>query len=386
MPQRKICIVTGSRAEYGHLYWLLKAVKDDPGLALQVVVTGAHLSSAFGSTVNVIRQDGFVVSGKVGVLSSAGKEVPMTRAISRGIDGFSDVYKKLAPDVVVVLGDRYEIFAAAVAAYVMRIPLAHIHGGEVTAGALDEAFRHSITKMAGIHFPATKLYAQRIIRMGEPPERVFMYGAPGMDNMKGLKFLSKKELVQELGISGCRPLAAVTYHPVTLEDNTAGRQMAHVLEALDQFSGDIIFTMPNADTGHSAIADKINSYVKRNSGRARAFTSLGHMRYLSLLGYADIMIGNSSSGIVEAASFRLPVVNIGDRQQGRVKARNVIDCGCTVVEIKKAIQRGLSGAFRNSLRGMKNPYGCGGASMKIKEKLKHIRINEDFLKKEFFDA
>ncbi len=386
MPQRKICIVTGSRAEYGHLYWLLKAVKDDPGMALQVVVTGSHLSSAFGSTVDVIRQDGFVVSGKVDVLSPAGKEMPMTRAISRGIDGFSGVYKRLKPDVVVVLGDRYEIFAAAVAAYVARIPLAHIHGGEVTGGALDEAFRHALTKMAGIHFPASKLYAQWIRRMGESPERVFMYGAPGMDNMKHLKFLSKGELARVLGISGDRPLATVTYHPVTLEHNTAGKQMESVFLALDKFDGDIVFTMPNADTGHSVIVNKIKSYVKKNSGRARAFTSLGHIRYLSLLKRADIMIGNSSSGIVEAPSFKLPVVNIGDRQRGRVKARNVIDCGSAAADITKAIQRGLSGAFRKSLRGMKNPYGCGGASMKIKEKLKHIRIGADFLKKEFFDA
>ncbi|MFH1846208.1 MAG: UDP-N-acetylglucosamine 2-epimerase [Candidatus Omnitrophota bacterium] len=386
MSKRKICVVTGSRAEYGHLYWLLRAVEEDPSLKLQTVITGTHLSPEFGSTIDEIKKDGFGISGKVKILSSADKEEEMTKSIGRGMKGFTDILKKLNPDIVVILGDRFEVFSAAIAAYVLRIPVAHIHGGELTEGALDEGFRHSITKMASIHFPAAKIYADRIIRMGESPQRVFAFGAPGLDNIRGLDLLTKKELEDSLGFKIEKPTAVVTYHPVTLEKNTASVQMEELLSALDSFDMRIIFTMPNADTGYKVITGKIKKYAAKNKKHVKVFTSLGQIRYLSLLKYADLMVGNSSSGIVEAPSFRLPVVNIGDRQKGRIKPDNVIDCGYSSSEIKKAVKKALSPLFIGSLAKMKNPYGTENVSVRIKDKLKKIKLGEGLIKKEFFDG
>ncbi|NQT32340.1 MAG: UDP-N-acetylglucosamine 2-epimerase (hydrolyzing) [Candidatus Omnitrophica bacterium] len=386
MSKRKICVVTGSRAEYGHLYWLLRAIEDDPALELQTVVTGMHLSSDFGSTVNVIKNDGFQISGKVKVLSSSGKDEEMTRPIGRGLNGFTDIFKKLSPDIVVVLGDRFEVFSAAIAAYILQIPVAHIHGGELTEGALDEGFRHSITKMASIHFPAAKDYADRIIRMGELPRRVFAFGAPGLDSIRGLNLLTKKELEESLGLKMESPTAVVTYHPVTLERGTASAQMDELVSALDEFDMRIIFTMPNADTGHKVITGKIRKYAEKNKKRVKVFTSLGQIRYLSLLKHADLMIGNSSSGIVEAPSLKLPVVNIGDRQKGRIKPGNVIDCGYSSREIKKAVKKALSSTFIGSLAKLKNPYGKGNVSVRIKDRLKKVKLGEELIKKEFFDG
>ena len=386
MSKRKICIVTGSRAEYGHLYWILRAVDEDTSLRLQTVVTGMHLSPEFGSTVDVIKKDGFRINGKVKILFSSDKDEEMAKLIGRGINGFTDIFKKLTPDIVVVLGDRFEVFSAAIAAYVLRIPIAHIHGGELTEGAVDEGFRHSITKMASIHFPAAKVYADRIIRMGESPQRVFAFGAPGLDNIRCLDLLTKKGLEDSLGFKMEKPTAVVTYHPVTLEKNTASVQMNELLSALDSFDMGIIFTMPNADTGYKVITRKIKKYADKNKKHVKVFTSLGQIRYLSLLKYADLMVGNSSSGIIEAPSLRLPVVNMGDRQKGRIKPGNVIDCGYSCSEIKKAVKRALSSSFIGSLAKMKNPYGAGNVSVRIKDKLKKIKLGEGLIKKEFFNG
>lgn len=386
MSKRKICIVTGSRAEYGHLYWLLRAIEDDSGLILQLVVTGMHLSREFGSTVKIIEKDGFKINARVNVLSSSGKEWSVSRSIGAGVEGCADVFKKLKPDIIVVLGDRYEIFAAAIAAYVLHIPIAHIHGGELTQGALDEAFRHSITKMSSIHFPSIQAYADRIVRMGEPPARVFAFGSPGLDNMKRLRLLAKQELEKSLGLVMNKTTAVVTYHPVTLEKNSVSRQMDELLCALDRFDMNIVFTSPNSDPGYKTIINKIRKYVTSKSARVRIFDSLGQLNYLSLLKYADIMVGNSSSGIIEAPSFKLPVVNIGDRQKGRIQAANVINCGYAAKDIEKAIRKGLKPSFRKSLEKLSNPYGDGETSLRIKHRLKKIKLGDELLKKEFFDG
>ena len=386
MPKRKICVITGTRAEYGHLYWLMKEIKRDYGLKLQTIVTGTHLSPKFGSTSKVIEKDGFKINGKVNILSFSDTEMAINKSISRGISKFADIFIKLKPDIIVILGDRYEIFSAAVAAYVLKIPIAHIHGGELTQGVIDEAFRHCITKMAYVHFSATRVYAERIIRMGENPNRVFTFGAPGLDNIKRCVLLSKKELERSLGFRIDNPTALITYHPVTLERNTSEKQTDELFRALGHFDMKIVFTMPNADADYKIIFNKIKQYVNKNKDNAKVFVSLGQVRYLSLLKYADLMIGNSSSGLIEAPSFKLPVVNIGDRQKGRIRAKNVIDCGYATLEIKKSIAKALTLEFKNSLKELKNPYRDGNAAVRIKNKLKKINLDEKLLKKEFFDG
>ena len=386
MHNRRICIVTGTRAEYGHLYWLMREIKADKALRLQLVVTGSHLLSRFGSTVKVIEKDGFRIDQRVNIFSRSAKEISVGEAVAGGISKFMKALKRLEPDIVVVLGDRYEVFSSAVAAYVLGIPIAHIHGGETTSGVIDEGFRHSITKMAHIHFPSTKFYAKRIIRMGEQPGKVFAFGAPGLDNIRRQRLLSKKQLEDNIGFKIRKHSALVTYHPVTLERDTAEFQINEIFKALDSFDLTVIFTMPNADENCSVIFDNIKRYVDMRRTRAKAFISLGTVRYLSLLKYVDLMIGNSSSGLIEAPSFKLPVINIGDRQGGRIRARNVIDCGYCCRNIRSSIKRALSPAFKNSLRDLASPYGDGNSSVKIKNKLKDIVLNKGLIKKEFFDG
>jgi UDP-hydrolysing UDP-N-acetyl-D-glucosamine 2-epimerase len=385
MKQRKICIITGTRAEYGLLYRLLRAIKDDKSLKLQIIASGTHLSKEFGLTYKQIIKDGFIINKKVRSIFYSQGEISLARSIAIACMGFEQALKKLKPDIVVILGDRYEMFAAAVAAYTLQIPIAHIHGGEVTAGVLDEAFRHSITKMAYLHFPCIKQYADRIIRMGESPRRVFVAGALGIENIKRLNLLSKSGLEKALNFRFKRKTAVITYHPETLGKVSSQKQIKELLEAINPFKMDFIFTSPGAEAGSGIIREYIKKYVKKNKKRAEFFDSLGQIRYLSLLKYADLMIGNSSSGIIEAPSFRLPVVNIGDRQKQRYRCLNILDCKCSQKEIKRAIKKALSTGFRNKIAKVKSPFGKGETSAKIKKMLKTILLDKDILKKEFYE-
>ena len=384
---RKIAVVTGTRAEYGLLYWIIKGIHEDPELELQLIVTGMHLSPEFGLTVKEIEKDGFPIAERVEMLLSSDTETAIATSMGLGMIGFAKAYEHLRPDVLVVLGDRFEIHAAVSASIPFRIPVAHIHGGESTEGLIDEPIRHAITKMSHIHFAATDQYRKRIIQMGELPKNVFCFGAPGLDNIHRLKLLDIKKLSDELEIPGNAKIGIVTFHPVTLEKNLAECHIAEIIEAIKNFTEIYwVFTLPNADTEGRSITEKINNFVSEFPEKGRVFISLGQLRYLSLLKNAVLIVGNSSSGLVEAPSFELPVVNIGDRQRGRVRGKNVIDVPeCKKEPIINSIYKALSPDFRNSLKGMKNPYGEGNASEKIVKILKTISLGEGLIKKTFYE-
>ncbi|MFH1428301.1 MAG: UDP-N-acetylglucosamine 2-epimerase [Candidatus Margulisiibacteriota bacterium] len=383
MVRRKICIVTGSRADYGLLRPLIKEVSDDDHLSLQIIAAGMHLMSRHGFTYKQIIQDGFKIDAKVDVGLKTDTDIETAMAAGRGVTGFAGAFQRLKPDIVVVLGDRYEIMAAATAAMLMGIPIAHIHGGEVTVGAFDDAIRHAITKMAYLHFVSHKDYARRVIQMGEDPKRVFNYGAPGLDSIKALKLLSKDELEKYLDFKLDKNTALVTYHPVTMEKGSTKEQINNLLLALDKSDLRIVFTMPNADPENDIIFKKIETFVQKNPDKSRCYTSLGQLRYLSLMQYAGVMIGNSSSGIIEAPSFQLPVVNIGSRQKGRIRAENVIDTPADPSAIARAIKKALSPVFQKNIKTLKNPFGNGTASVRIKDELKGIDLSN--LQKGFYD-
>ncbi len=381
---RKIALVTGTRAEYGLLCWLMKEIQEDPDLDLQLIVTGMHLSPEFGSTWREIEKDGFDIAAKVEMLLSSDTPVGIAKSTGLGILGFADALDRLKPDILVVLGDRFEILGAVTAAHIARIPVAHIHGGEITQGAVDEAFRHSTTKMAQLHFAAAEPYRKRIIQMGEHPSRVFCTGSPGLDHLDHTDYLSREALAEDLGISLTPPFFLVTYHPVTLQGNPEASFSA-LLEALEAFpKASVIFTHPNADTEGRGLIRMIESYVSRHPGRACAVASLGQRRYLSVLKMCDAVVGNSSSGLTEAPSFGVPTVNMGDRQKGRLRASSVWDCEETCESIRETLNKALSPEFRQEAAQTINPYGQGGASKKIKEILKHTPL-EGLLKKTFFD-
>ncbi len=383
--KRKICVVTGSRAEYGLLYWLMKEIQADSALALQLIVTGMHLSPEFGLTWKQLEQDGFVIDRKVEMLLSSDTPVAVGKSIGLGVIGFADALEYLQPDLLVVLGDRFEVFAAAQAAMIQRIPIAHIHGGEITQGAVDDAIRHAITKMSHLHFTATESYRQRVIQLGEQPQRVFNVGAPGLDNIARLTLLTKPQLEQALDFKLGRRNVLITFHPVTLEKATAATQFGNLLKALDSF-GDlhIIFTLPNADAEGRVIIDMIEQYRQRCPERIASFVSLGTLRYLSALKYMDAVVGNSSSGLIEAPAFKVGTINIGDRQKGRLCADSVIHCEPETDAVLRAFKTLFSEEFQTSLAEVENPYGCSGASTSIKERLK-IQPLQGLLKKSFYD-
>ncbi len=385
MTARKICVVTGSRAEYGLLYWLLKELQADTELELQLVVTGMHLSPEFGLTWQQIAADGFTISRKVEMLLSSDTPAGISKAMGLGLIGFADALAELEPDLLVVLGDRFEIFAAVQAAMNQRIPIAHIHGGELTEGAVDDAIRHAITKMSHLHFTSTEVYRQRVVQLGEQPDRVFNVGAPGLDNVYRLPLLGKEALEQVLGFKFGKRNLLVTFHPVTLESKTATQQFEQLLLALDTFVDvHIIFTHANADADGRAISGMINEYRQRHAHRVASFVSMGSLRYLSTLSLVDAVLGNSSSGILEAPAFNIATVNIGDRQRGRLCATSVLHCAPQVDEIRAALLKVFSGEFANTLKCVENPYGQGGASAQIKELLKHTPV-DGLLKKRFYD-
>lgn len=384
MSKRKVCVVTGTRAEYGLLYWLMKEIEADDTLELQVVVTGMHLSPEFGLTYKEIEKD-FHIDKKIEMLLSSDTSVGISKSMGIAQIGFADAYEELQPHILVVLGDRYEIFSAVSAAMIARIPIAHLHGGETTEGAYDESIRHSITKMSHLHFTATDEYKNRVIQLGEQPKRVFNVGGMGIENIKRLDLLSKKEFENSIDFKLGVKNILVTFHPVTLEDATAREQFQELLDAVDELlDTKIIFTKANSDTDGRVINQMIDEYVSKNSHKSVGFTSLGQLRYLSALQYVDAMVGNSSSGLAEAPSFQIGTINIGDRQKGRIKADSVIDCKPDKKDIEQAFKRLYSNEFQESLKLVKNPYGDGIASKEIVKVLKSVDL-DNILKKSFFD-
>ena len=388
MSRRKICIITGSRAEYGHLYWLMKAIAGDKELSLQLVVTGMHLSKDFGLTYKQIERDGFKISKKVPILNYGNSPSGIAKSVGKACMGLPDVFSDLKPDILVICGDRYEMLAAAVTAHILGIPIVHLHGGETSEGAIDEAFRHSITKMAYIHFPAAEVYRQRIIQLGEAPGRVYNFGAPGLDQLEHQELLTRAQLEKAIGFDLSGQFAIITFHPVTLEKTSPVAQVKELLKAVREFPFKVIFTKANAVAGGEEINNVILDFVKGNPKEYLLTDNLGTLKYLSCLKYADLMIGNSSSGIVESSSFRLPVVNIGDRQKGRLKAKNVLDVACDGAAIARGIRLALSRRFRTSLRDLKNPYrryAGGGISTRIKDILKKVPLEPALFKKAFYN-
>lgn len=383
--KRKICVVTGTRAEYGLLQWLMREVEGDRELQLQLIVTGMHLSPEFGYTVREIENE-FSVDKKIEILLSSDTPVAISKSTALGLIGFSEAFDQLRPDLVVLLGDRFEILAAAVAASISVIPVAHIHGGEITQGAFDDQFRHSITKMSHIHFTATEEYRQRVIQLGEDPRNVYNFGGLGVDSISKVPLLSREELEKDIGIAVNRSTAIVGFHPVTLEKGTAKEQAANLLASLDSFDDlKVIFTGANADTDGRVINAMFQEYTQKNPEKAVFIPSLGQKRYFSALSYCGLMIGNSSSGLLEAPSFHLPVVNIGDRQKGRVRGVNVIDCRAEKKEISDAIVKATTPEFREYIEKIENPYGKPGASQKIAQVLKEVDL-KTIIKKAFYDV
>jgi GDP/UDP-N,N'-diacetylbacillosamine 2-epimerase (hydrolysing) len=381
---KKICVVTGTRAEYGLLRWVMEGIQNSSKFQLQIIATGAHLSPEFGLTYREIEQDGLTIDKKVEMLLSSDTPVGVAKAMGVGLIGFADALEQLKPDMLLVLGDRYEILSAAAAAMVARIPIAHLHGGETTEGAFDESIRHALTKMSHLHFVAAPPYRQRVIQLGENPDRVFCVGGLGVDNILRMQLLGREELEHALGFRLGKRNLLVTYHPVTLEDQTSQKQMENLLAALEkQKDTHLIFTLPNADTNGRVIIQMIEDFVAKRDN-AKAFTSLGQHRYFSCLAQVDAVVGNSSSGLAEAPSFKIPTVNIGERQKGRLKAQSVIDCAPEQKAISHAIDKALSSEFQNNLVAVKNPYGNGGASDMIIETLEQISF-DNLLKKKFHD-
>jgi len=384
---RKICVISGTRAEYGLLYWVMKSIEKQPELNLQLIVTGMHLSSEFGLTYKQIEQDGFVIDKKLEILVSSDTSVGISKSMGLGMITFSEAFNELKPDIVLVLGDRFEIFSAVSAAMIARIPIAHCHGGEATEGLIDESIRHSITKMSHIHFCSTNDYKKRIIQLGESPKSVQNVGALGIENINKLTLLSKKDFEDSISFKLDKEFNfLVTFHPVTLENSTASEQVSQVLEALDTMNNcKIIFTKSNSDTDGRIINNTIEQYVLKNPEKSVCFSSLGQLRYLSALQYVDCVIGNSSSGLIEVPSFKKATVNIGDRQRGRIMGESVIQCLPKKNEIIKAIKKAISINFKNGvLLNSTNPYGEGNSSELIVNTLKNIELT-NILKKRFHD-
>lgn len=378
-------MVTVGRSDYGIYGSLLQAIADDPELRLSLFVSGAHLSPGQGHTVRVIEADGHPIAGVVDMLIDSDSPAAIAKSIGQGVMGFVDAFERARPDILVVLGDRFEMFAAAVAAVPMLIPMAHIHGGEITEGAVDEQFRHALTKMCHLHFVSTEVYARRVRQLGEEGWRVTVSGAPGLDPIRAHTPIATAELESRIGLPLDAAPLLVTFHPATLEPGQAAAQIAELIAAIDGTVMPIVFTYPNVDAGSVAILDALHRYVAATP-RARLVANLGTAAYFSLMGRAAAMVGNSSSGIIEAASFELPVVNVGMRQQGRLRGANVIDVPCERSAIARAIATATSADFRRSLTGLVNPYGDGRAAGRIAGVLKSVSLDRTLLAKRFVDA
>jgi len=372
---KKVLVVTGTRAEYGLLYWTMKEIQQDKYLQLQLIVTGSHLSEDYGYTVEQIKKDGFKIDEEIDMLIDSNKKSSVVKSMGLEMIQMAQAFDRLKPDILLILGDRYEIFVAATCAMMMNIPIAHMNGGESTEGLIDEQIRHAITKMAHIHFTGAEYYKERLLKMGEEPWRVYNVGQAGIENIKRLKLLEKEELENELDLKLDKKTFLITYHPVTLESISTKEQIENLLEAITKFDAKYIFTYPNTDYGNKLIIDKINEF-KGKYKDVYVFHSLGQIKYLSLLKYVDVMIGNSSSGIIESPSFRLPVVNIGDRQKGRLRNNNIIDVGYSAREIISGINIALyDDEFKQGLNSMINLYGDGRTSKIIVDILKSIIVS-----------
>jgi GDP/UDP-N,N'-diacetylbacillosamine 2-epimerase (hydrolysing) len=370
MTKRKVCVVTGSRAEYGLFYPVLTKIKESNKLELQLVSTSSHHSSEYGNTFKQIEKDGFEITDKINNQFFGDSKVSIVKSSGLAISLLSECFDRLQPDIVLLLGDRYETHAAATAALLMKVPIAHIHGGEITEGAVDEQMRHSITKMSYLHFCSTESYRQRVIQMGEDPLRVFNSGAPGIDNIINLNLLTMSTLEAKLNWKFGAKSALFTYHPATLVKNNEVKDIEAILSILDTFNLNVLFTYANADEGGSSINKKIEQFCKVNPSKYVVVKNLGQVKFLSAMKSVDLIIGNSSSGIIEAASFNKPVINIGERQKGRLRSQNVIDCD--INSLQKSIELGLSSSFKNKIKDIKNIYGKGSAATFIVDKL----INE----------
>jgi UDP-hydrolysing UDP-N-acetyl-D-glucosamine 2-epimerase len=377
---RKICVVTGSRAEYGQLRSLIRTIVEDPALTLQTVVTGMHLSPEFGSTYKEIEADGFAIDARVEMLLSGDTTSSVAKSLGLGVIGFSDVFDRLQPDLILLPGDRFEIFAAAQAALIMKIPVAHLYGGDTTQGAFDEAIRHSLTKMSHLHFVTNEESAARVRQLGENPDHIFVVGTPALDQINSQTLLSRQDLAQDLDFEFRQKNLMVTFHPVTLSTQSSGNQFQELLTALGMLDTDtgVIFTKPNADPEGRVLIDMLEDFAQHREN-VQAYSSLGHLRYISALAQVDAVVGNSSSGLYEAPSFQIPTVNIGDRQKGRLQASSILNCPSQADEIMKTIKIALKMDCSNTI----NPYGDGNAIPKIVEKLKSVAISNELLVKSF---
>lgn len=383
---KKVCVVTGTRAEYGLLKPVIEKIKKDEELELYLIVTGAHLSPEFGLTYEEIEDDGYIINKKIEMLLSADTPGSIVKSMGVEMIGFADAFADGCPDMVVILGDRYEMLAAASAAMVHRIPIAHIHGGELTEGAIDESIRHAITKMSYLHFTAAEAYRNRIIQLGESPERVFNVGALGVENIKSIKLLDKTNLEESINFKLRENTVIVTYHSTTLEKQSSSEQFNNLLSVLkSKVELNIIFTKANSDADGRIINQMIDDFVAENRNRSIAYASLGQVKYLSVLKYCSVVIGNSSSGIVEVPSFYIPTVNIGDRQRGRIAPCSVIHCGTGVEDIEHALCRAMQDEFKQSITNIKNPYEGKNTSSEIVDIIKcYLRDGID-IKKKFCD-
>ncbi|MDY6973313.1 MAG: UDP-N-acetylglucosamine 2-epimerase [Thermodesulfobacteriota bacterium] len=381
---RTIGVVTVGRSDYGIYLPVLHKINASTELRLHLIVSGTHLSPEFGRTEKDIKVEGFEINERVEMLLSSDTPEGIAKSIGLGIIGLAQSYSRFRPDILLLLGDRFEMLSAAVAAIPYNIPIAHIHGGELTEGAIDEKIRHSITKMSHLHFTSTELHRRRVIQLGEEPWRVIVSGAPGLDNVRTVELLSRQELEQEIGVSLRPSPLLVTYHPVTLEYSKVPEQFSDLLAALDATDLPVVFTYPNADTNGRAIIEAIQRFVQSHKC-SQVVANLGTRRYLSLMKYSRAMVGNSSSGIIEAASFKLPVVNIGNRQQGRVRGKNVIDVSSNRHSIEKAIRQAISTDFSSGLSDMDNPYGDGRAASRIVDTLQSLALDQEMITKKFYD-
>jgi len=384
---RKICVITGTRAEFGLLSGLMRLIQQSEETTLQVVATNMHLSERYGNTYREIEEAGFAIDYKVPMLDESGADdsTATIKAMSRALAGFADAYDALQPDMIVVLGDRFEILCAVEAALIKQIPVAHLHGGELTYGAYDDAIRHSITKMSHLHFTSTEEYRKRVIQLGEQPERVFNVGALGVENIKRVPLMSKEEVERDLNFEiGDRTLL-ITYHPVTLSDSNPLDDIQALFDALDEHPElRVIFTMPNSDTGGQVIAEAIERYAEQHAERVRAYKSLGMRRYLSVMKYCTAVVGNSSSGILETPSFHIPTLNIGSRQDGRMAAESVCNCGTSKDTISAGFAHILSSEFRAQAAEAKNPYEKEGTAQAIFDVISTYPL-EGIIKKKFYD-
>lgn len=382
---KKICVFTGGRAEYGLLRPLLNELRDNKDIELQLLVSGMHLSAEFGLTYKEIEKDGFLCDEKVEMVLSSDTPVAISKSMAIGMIGFSEALTRLNPDILVTLGDRYENMSIVTTAWVCRIPVAHIQGGEKTLGAIDDQFRHCITKMSRLHFTATNEYRNRVIQLGEHPENVFNVGALNVDALNKIKILPKAKLEQEINFSFKGKTALVTFHPVTLQKETSGKHFTQLLEVIDSIKDlKIIFTKTLADTEGRVINQMIDDYVSNNENKSIAFTSMGQLNYISALNYIDVVVGNSSSGVIETPSFKVPTINIGDREKGRIMADNVICVDQNINAIKEAFKKAFSSSFIKSLANMENPYEKADTAKNIASILADYDIPNS-TEKEFYD-